>query len=82
MAIQKLDNLDKQILRIVSEDARVPFLEVARACNVSGAAIHQRIAKLTSMGVLQGSQFVINPEKCIRCGMCISRCKFGAISVI
>ena len=26
--------------------------------------------------------FVINPEKCIRCGMCISRCKFGAISVI
>jgi Lrp/AsnC family transcriptional regulator for asnA, asnC and gidA len=48
---------------MVSEDARVPFLEVARACNVSGAAIHQRIAKLTSMGVLQGSQFVINPEK-------------------
>ena len=63
MAIQKLDNLDKQILRMVSEDARVPFLEVARACNVSGAAIHPRIAKLTSMGVLQGSQFVINPEK-------------------
>ena len=26
--------------------------------------------------------FVINPEKCIRCGMCISRCKFGAINVI
>jgi len=26
--------------------------------------------------------FVINPEKCIRCGMCMSRCKFGAINVI
>ena len=26
--------------------------------------------------------FVINPEKCIRCGMCLSRCKFGAIKVI
>ena len=26
--------------------------------------------------------FVINPEKCIRCGMCLSRCKFGAINVI
>ena len=63
MAIQKLDNLDKQILRMVSEDARVPFLEVARACNVSGAAIHQRIAKLTSMGILRGSQFIIDPEK-------------------
>ena len=63
MANQKLDNLDKQILRMVSEDARVPFLEVARACNVSGAAIHQRVQKLTHMGVLQGSQFMVNPEK-------------------
>lgn len=63
MAIQKLDKLDKQILRMVSDDARVPFLEVARACNVSGAAIHQRIQKLTNMGILKGSQFVIDPEK-------------------
>ena len=63
MAIQKLDNLDKQILRMIAEDARVPFLEVARACDVSGAAIHQRIQKLTSMGVLKGSQFIINPKK-------------------
>ena len=63
MAIQKLDNLDKQILRMIAEDARVPFLEVVRACDVSGAAIHQRIQKLTSMGVLKGSQFIINPEK-------------------
>ena len=48
---------------MIAEDARVPFLEVARACNVSGAAIHQRIQKLTSMGILKGSQFVIDPEK-------------------
>lgn len=63
MANQKLDKLDKQILRMISDDARVAFLEVARACNVSGAAIHQRIQKLTSMGILKGSQFVIDPEK-------------------
>jgi Lrp/AsnC family transcriptional regulator for asnA, asnC and gidA len=63
MATQKLDKLDRQILHMVSDDARVPFLEVARACNVSGAAIHQRIQKLTAMGILQGSQFVISPEK-------------------
>jgi Lrp/AsnC family transcriptional regulator for asnA, asnC and gidA len=30
---------------------------------VSGAAIHQRIQKLTSMGILRGSQFIIDPEK-------------------
>ena len=59
----KLDKLDRQILRLIAADARVAFLEVARECNVSGAAIHQRIQKLTSMGVLKGSQFIIDPEK-------------------
>ncbi len=63
MATQKLDKLDKWILRLIAEDARVPFLEVARACNVSGAAIHQRIQKLTKLGVIKGSQFIIDPEK-------------------
>ena len=63
MAHHNLDKLDKKILRMIAEDARVPFLEVARACNVSGAAIHQRIQKLTNLGVLQGSQFLISPEK-------------------
>jgi Lrp/AsnC family transcriptional regulator for asnA, asnC and gidA len=63
MANQKLDALDKQILKLIAADARIPFLEVARACDVSGAAIHQRIQKLTNMGVLNGSQFIIEPEK-------------------
>lgn len=63
MVNQKLDSLDKQILQLIANDARIPFLEVARACNVSGAAIHQRIQKLSSIGVIKGSQFVIDPEK-------------------
>ena len=63
MASQKIDHLDKQILKLIAADARIPFLEVARACNVSGAAIHQRIQKLTNLGILKGSQFIIDPEK-------------------
>ena len=63
MAKEKLDRLDKQILKLVSDDARIPFLEVARICDVSGAAIHQRVQKLTNIGVLRGSQFLIDPEK-------------------
>ncbi|WP_277070016.1 Lrp/AsnC family transcriptional regulator [Prevotella corporis] len=63
MAHRSLDQLDKKILRLIADDARIPFLEVARECNVSGAAIHQRIQKLTNLGILKGSQFVIDPEK-------------------
>lgn len=63
MTYQKLDRLDRQILKLIAEDARIPFLEVARACNVSGAAIHQRVQKLTSLGIIKGSQYIIEPEK-------------------
>lgn len=63
MAHHNLDSLDKKILHLIAEDARIPFLEVARVCNVSGAAIHQRIQKLTNLGILKGSQFIIDPEK-------------------
>jgi Lrp/AsnC family transcriptional regulator, regulator for asnA, asnC and gidA len=63
MANHRLDALDRKILKIISADARIPFLEVARACNVSGAAIHQRIQKLSTLGILKGSQFIIDPEK-------------------
>lgn len=59
----KLDELDKKILALILNDARVPFLEVARAAGVSGAAIHQRIQKLTSLGVLRGSQYNVDAEK-------------------
>ncbi|MBM6993720.1 MAG: Lrp/AsnC ligand binding domain-containing protein [Prevotella sp.] len=63
MAHHHLDSLDRKILKLIATDARVPFLEVARACNVSGAAIHQRIQKLTTLGILKGSEFIIDPEK-------------------
>ena len=48
MGHHNLDYLDKKILKLIAEDARIPFLEVARSCNVSGAAIHQRIQKLNN----------------------------------
>ena len=57
-----LDELDEKILDLIADDARIPFLEMARKCNVSGAAIHQRIQKLQQMGVIKGSQFLFDPE--------------------
>ena len=62
MAITNIDALDEQILKMIAGNARIPFLEVARACHVSGAAIHQRIQKLVQQGVIKGSQFIFDPE--------------------
>jgi Lrp/AsnC family transcriptional regulator for asnA, asnC and gidA len=63
MTHQPLDELDEQILNIVVDNARIPFLEVARTCNISGAAVHQRIRKLTDMGILKGSKYIVDPER-------------------
>lgn len=61
MKNQQLDDLDKKILQMVSKNARMPFLEIARACEVSGAAIHQRIQRLSQIGVIKGSEFILDP---------------------
>ncbi|MCF0159817.1 MAG: Lrp/AsnC ligand binding domain-containing protein [Bacteroidaceae bacterium] len=63
MVQYQLDALDVQILQMIGNNARIPFLEVARVCNVSGAAIHQRIQKLITQGVIKGSEYVLDPEK-------------------
>ena len=58
----QLDALDYKILKMLSENARRPYLEIARECGVSGAAIHQRVQKLYGMDVLKGAVTVINPS--------------------
>ena len=60
--MEKIDNLDKKILSILSENARIPFKDVAEECGVSRAAIHQRVQHLTEDGVITGSAFMINPK--------------------
>lgn len=58
-----IDSLDRKILSILTKNARIPFLEVARECGVSGAAIHQRVQRLTNLGIISGSQFNVDPKK-------------------
>ncbi|UOB16295.1 Lrp/AsnC ligand binding domain-containing protein [Abyssalbus ytuae] len=58
----EIDGIDKEILRYLMEDARKPILEIARKIGISGAAIHQRLRKLESSGLISGSKFIINPK--------------------
>lgn len=59
----RLDGLDRRILSLLVKDARTPFLEIARRCKVSGAAVHQRISKMIEAGVISGSQYNLNPKR-------------------
>ena len=59
--MEKIDNLDKKILEIISCNARIPFKDVAAECGVSRAAIHQRVQRLIDLDVIVGSGYHVNP---------------------
>ena len=58
----QIDATDRMILSFLIKNARTPFLEIARACGISGAAIHQRIRKLEDSGIISGSKFTVKPK--------------------
>lgn len=58
----QLDETDRKIVALLMENARIPFLEVARECGVSGAAIHQRVNKLEEAQIFKASRYIINEK--------------------
>jgi Lrp/AsnC family transcriptional regulator for asnA, asnC and gidA len=58
----EMDAIDRTILRLLMKNARMPYLEIARECGISGAAIHQRVKKLTDIGVIQGTRLIVDPK--------------------
>ena len=56
----KIDSLDRKILSFLTKNARMPFVEVAKKCGVSGAAVHQRVGQMVNAGVVRGSQFILS----------------------
>lgn len=59
----QVDSTDKKIVRILSANARTSFLEIARQCGMSGAAIHQRVSRLENAGIIAGSGVRLSPKK-------------------
>jgi len=79
--LPNIDELDEKILKLITKNARIPFLEVARECGVSGAAIHQRVQRLLNLGVVSGSEFLVNPQKmgyftCAYMGIHLEKAKY------
>lgn len=60
--MEKIDNLDRKILSIIMKNARIPSKDVAAECGVSRAAVHQRIQRMTELGIITGSGYNVNPK--------------------
>ena len=76
MANYHIDPTDQKILGFLVKNARMPFLEIARECGVSGAAIHQRVKRLEANGVITGSRLLVKPQ-----ALGLNICAFVSISL-
>lgn len=62
MSSIRIDEVDRKILSMMVNNARIPFLEIARDCGISGAAVHQRVKKLEDSGVISGARLIVKPS--------------------
>ena len=58
-----LDRVDREILKILQQDARISFSKIAKMLDMSESTIHMRIKRLREEGVLRGFYADIDPEK-------------------
>ena len=59
----QLDAFDRRILLELTEDARIPYTQLAKKLKVSNTLIHQRIKKLKASGLLKKASFNLDPWK-------------------
>ena len=58
----ELDDTDREILRILQEDARTPFSEIARRIDMSSATVHDRVNRMKDEGVITGYHAEVDPK--------------------
>jgi Lrp/AsnC family transcriptional regulator, leucine-responsive regulatory protein len=57
-----VEDLDRQILRLLASDGRMSYTDLGRATGLSTSAVHQRVRKLEERGVVQGYVAVVDPQ--------------------
>ena len=58
-----MDEVDKQILRVLEDIGRMSYAELGRRLDLTRVSIRERIVKLQKKGIIEKFTVVINPEK-------------------
>jgi Lrp/AsnC family transcriptional regulator for asnA, asnC and gidA len=59
----EIDNVDLKILALLTEDAKMPYTEVAKRVFVSGGTVHVRMRKLEELGIVKGTTLIMDYSK-------------------
>ncbi|MBE9600906.1 Lrp/AsnC family transcriptional regulator [Pedobacter sp. MC2016-24] len=58
-----IDDFDIQILKALEKDGRMAYSAIATMLGVSNTMVHQRISRLTELGILTGIKPVLDEKK-------------------
>lgn len=61
MYLKGLDELDRKIVALLTENARMSYSDIGEAVGVSRVAVRARIDALEKRGVIEGYTTIINP---------------------
>jgi Lrp/AsnC family transcriptional regulator for asnA, asnC and gidA len=59
----EIDNIDLKILNLLMQDATMAYTEIGKRIFVSGGTVHVRMKKMEDMGIVRGSQLIIDHTK-------------------
>jgi len=58
-----IDEKDLKIIKLLQENSRIPYTELAKKVGISDVAVIKRIKKLEKQGVIKKYTIVIDPKK-------------------
>lgn len=63
MYLNGLDGLDREIVRLLIENARISYSDIGEEIGISRVAVKARIQVLEQKGIIEGYTTIINPQK-------------------
>ncbi|WP_281632842.1 Lrp/AsnC family transcriptional regulator [Flavobacterium luteolum] len=60
---ENTDYLDREIIQKLSENARIPFSDLAKELNISNSLVHLRVKKLQDAGIINSFSVKLNPKE-------------------
>lgn len=63
MTTSEVESTDRKILALLAEDGRMSFTDLGKATGLSTSAVHQRVKRLESKGLILGYAALVDHEQ-------------------
>jgi Lrp/AsnC family leucine-responsive transcriptional regulator len=63
MKFKNLDDIDQDILNLLSQNSRMSYIEIGKKVNLSRVAVKSRIQAMEKKGIIEQYSIIVNPQK-------------------